>query len=216
MHISSTGIRWKTACWVFLQPARCDSSRKTPGRKMTACSGPRSGCCPEPPACLVPEAYSVLSDVLGRFMEKVAHQYPDYTPDHLQDAVWVGYRLVRTPAAGRHRETAFAGTDGSAGTPAEPGGNPAPVSVGLRRANQQQVLTDPFLIQALQGLTQRLEVAWVNGGRPPVAEQSQTLNQDFFGQLTEVKHLVSWHQAHTGIPQAYGQQTPIRLQIPAQ
>lgn len=48
---------------------------------------------PEPSACRVPEAYSVLSDVLGRFMEKVVHQYPDFTPDHLQDAVWVGYRL---------------------------------------------------------------------------------------------------------------------------
>ncbi|NCF61710.1 MAG: peptidase S16 [Gammaproteobacteria bacterium] len=48
---------------------------------------------PEPPECPVPEPYSVLSDVLGRFMEKVGHQYPDYIPDHLQDAVWVGYRL---------------------------------------------------------------------------------------------------------------------------
>lgn len=47
----------------------------------------------EPPECSVPEAFSVLSDVLGRFMEKVAHQYPDYTPDHLQDASWLGYRL---------------------------------------------------------------------------------------------------------------------------
>ena len=47
----------------------------------------------EPPDCLVPEAFSVLSDVLGRFMEKVGHQYPDYTPGHLQDAVWLGYRL---------------------------------------------------------------------------------------------------------------------------
>ena len=47
----------------------------------------------EPPECAVPEAFSVLSDVLGRFMEKVAHQYPDYTPDHLQDAAWLGYRL---------------------------------------------------------------------------------------------------------------------------
>jgi len=48
---------------------------------------------PDPPAFPVPEAFSVLSDVLGRFMEKLDHQYPDYTPDHLQDAVWVGYRL---------------------------------------------------------------------------------------------------------------------------
>ena len=47
----------------------------------------------EPPECSVPEAFSVLSDVLGRFMEKVGHQYPDYTPDRLQDATWLGYRL---------------------------------------------------------------------------------------------------------------------------
>jgi Lon protease-like protein len=47
----------------------------------------------EPPECAVPEAYSVLSDVLGRFMEKVWHQFPEYTPGHLQDAVWLGYRL---------------------------------------------------------------------------------------------------------------------------
>jgi len=47
----------------------------------------------EAPECKVPEAFSVLSDVLGRFMEKVGHQYPDYTPDRLQDATWLGYRL---------------------------------------------------------------------------------------------------------------------------
>lgn len=49
---------------------------------------------PEPAECRVPEAFSVLSDVLGRFMEKVSQQYPDYTPDRLQDAIWVGYRLA--------------------------------------------------------------------------------------------------------------------------
>jgi len=48
---------------------------------------------PEPQECAVPEAFSVLCDVLGRFMEKVERQYPDYTPDRLQDALWVGYRL---------------------------------------------------------------------------------------------------------------------------
>jgi len=47
----------------------------------------------EPAACEVPVAYSVLSGVLGRFMEKVGSQYPEFTPSHLQDAVWVGYRL---------------------------------------------------------------------------------------------------------------------------
>lgn len=48
---------------------------------------------PEPPLCPVPEAYSVLSDVLARFIEKAGAQYPQSTPDSLQDATWVGYRL---------------------------------------------------------------------------------------------------------------------------
>lgn len=48
---------------------------------------------PEPAWCRIPESFSVLGDVLGRFMEKVGDNYPEYTPDHLQDANWVGYRL---------------------------------------------------------------------------------------------------------------------------
>jgi Lon protease-like protein len=48
---------------------------------------------PEPPACPLPEAYSVLGDVLARFMEKVGDRYPGFTEDRLDDAVWVGYRL---------------------------------------------------------------------------------------------------------------------------
>jgi len=48
---------------------------------------------PETPAYPVPEEFSVLSDVLGRFMEKVGDNYPDYSPGQLQDAVWLGYRL---------------------------------------------------------------------------------------------------------------------------
>ena len=48
---------------------------------------------PEPPKCRVPESFSVLSDVLARFMEKVGAQYPQSTPEDLQDASWVGYRL---------------------------------------------------------------------------------------------------------------------------
>ena len=48
---------------------------------------------PEPPACPLPEAYSVLGDVLARFMEKVGDRYPGFTEDRLEDAVWVGYRL---------------------------------------------------------------------------------------------------------------------------
>ena len=49
---------------------------------------------PEPPPCSVPEAFSVLSDVLARFLEQVGAQYPQSTPEDLQDAVWVGYRLA--------------------------------------------------------------------------------------------------------------------------
>ena len=49
---------------------------------------------PEPAPCQVPEAHSVLSGVLGRFMEKVGEDYPDSPPALLQDAVWVGYRLT--------------------------------------------------------------------------------------------------------------------------
>lgn len=48
---------------------------------------------PETPAYPVPEEFSILSDVLGRFMEKVGDNYPDYSPGQLQDAVWLGYRL---------------------------------------------------------------------------------------------------------------------------
>jgi Lon protease-like protein len=60
---------------------------------------------PEPPECPVPESYSVLSDVLGRFMEKVGHQYPDYNPGQLQDAVWLGYRLSELlPLAGIEKQ----------------------------------------------------------------------------------------------------------------
>ena len=47
----------------------------------------------DPEACQVPESHSVLSSMLSRFMEKIGHQFPEYTPDHLLDASWVGYRL---------------------------------------------------------------------------------------------------------------------------
>lgn len=48
---------------------------------------------PEPPSTDVPVTYDVLSQVLARFMEKASDHYPDYEPEHLQDASWVGYRL---------------------------------------------------------------------------------------------------------------------------
>jgi Lon protease-like protein len=42
----------------------------------------------------VPEQYSVLSMVTGRFMELMGDRYPDFQPQQLQDASWVGYRLA--------------------------------------------------------------------------------------------------------------------------
>ncbi len=49
---------------------------------------------PEPPTQIVPVAYSVLSQVLARFMEKVGDQYPGHSAERLDDASWVGYRLA--------------------------------------------------------------------------------------------------------------------------
>jgi Lon protease-like protein len=49
---------------------------------------------PEPPTQAVPEEYSVLTQVLARFMDKVGDKYPAYSPDKLDDANWVGYRLA--------------------------------------------------------------------------------------------------------------------------
>lgn len=42
----------------------------------------------------VPDQYSVLSMVTGRFMELMSDRYPDFQPAQLQDANWVGYRLA--------------------------------------------------------------------------------------------------------------------------
>jgi Lon protease-like protein len=47
----------------------------------------------DPTGCPVPASHAILSDILNRFMEKVGDQYPGFTSDDLQDAVWVGYRL---------------------------------------------------------------------------------------------------------------------------
>jgi len=41
----------------------------------------------------VPEEYSVLSLIAGRFMEQVGTSYPTFKPSDLQDAGWVAYRL---------------------------------------------------------------------------------------------------------------------------
>lgn len=67
---------------------------------------------PEPPKCPLPEAYSLLADVLGRFMEKVGDQYPGYSESSLQDAVWVGYRLAELlPLGGVEKQHLLEFTD---------------------------------------------------------------------------------------------------------
>lgn len=48
---------------------------------------------PEPAPAEVPEEFSVLSLIAGRFMEQVGSNYPGFQPGDLQDASWVGYRL---------------------------------------------------------------------------------------------------------------------------
>jgi len=42
----------------------------------------------------VPDQYSVLSMIAGRFMEQLHGNYPAFQPQLLQDANWVGYRLT--------------------------------------------------------------------------------------------------------------------------
>ncbi len=48
----------------------------------------------EPEPCPLPPHYFVLSQVLSRFLDKLGPGYPAHTPEQLDDAVWVGYRLA--------------------------------------------------------------------------------------------------------------------------
>lgn len=48
----------------------------------------------EPARIELPEEFSVLSMICARFMEELGERYPAFTPDDLQDAGWVGYRLA--------------------------------------------------------------------------------------------------------------------------
>ena len=41
----------------------------------------------------VPDQYSVLSMIAARFMEQLSGNYPEFRPQQLQDAYWLGYRL---------------------------------------------------------------------------------------------------------------------------
>ena len=42
----------------------------------------------------VPEQFSILSIICARFMEQMSDRFPDFQPDQLQDAHWLGYRLA--------------------------------------------------------------------------------------------------------------------------
>ena len=48
---------------------------------------------PEPLHTALPEPFFVLSQVLGRFLDQLGENYPSHTPEQLDDAIWVGYRL---------------------------------------------------------------------------------------------------------------------------
>ena len=48
---------------------------------------------PEPPVPL-PVEYSVLSAIVARYMEQAQEHFPDYQPEDLNNAVFVGYRLA--------------------------------------------------------------------------------------------------------------------------
>jgi len=48
----------------------------------------------EPDPVELPDQYSVLSLIAGRFMEQMGKNYPSFQPQLLQDANWVGYRLA--------------------------------------------------------------------------------------------------------------------------
>ena len=42
----------------------------------------------------VPEDCALLADITARFLDRLGSNYPDYRQQDLQDAAWVGYRLV--------------------------------------------------------------------------------------------------------------------------
>lgn len=42
----------------------------------------------------VPEEFSVLAMVCGRFMEQLGDRYPDFEPADLDNAEWVGFRMA--------------------------------------------------------------------------------------------------------------------------
>jgi Lon protease-like protein len=60
----------------------------------------------------LPDQYSVLSMIVGRFMEQLGGNYPDFQPLQLQDAFWVGYRLSELlPLENNEKQTLLQITD---------------------------------------------------------------------------------------------------------
>ena len=60
----------------------------------------------------LPDQYSVLSMITGRFMEQLSGNYPDFQPQQLQDASWVGYRLSELlPLENSEKQTLLQITD---------------------------------------------------------------------------------------------------------
>jgi len=48
----------------------------------------------EPAPTPLPPEYALLASITENFMDKLGGNYPDYGPERLQDASWVGYRLT--------------------------------------------------------------------------------------------------------------------------
>lgn len=48
----------------------------------------------EPAVQQVDDQFALLVDITGRLMEEVGKLYPDFEPDRLVDAGWIGYRLT--------------------------------------------------------------------------------------------------------------------------
>lgn len=66
----------------------------------------------EPKPIEVPEEYSVLSLIAGRLMEQLAANFPEFRPDDLQDASWLGYRLSELlPLENQEKQTLLQITD---------------------------------------------------------------------------------------------------------
>ena len=60
----------------------------------------------------VPDEFSLLSLIAGRFMEQLGANYPAFQPADLQDAHWVGYRLAELlPLENNEKQTLLQTTD---------------------------------------------------------------------------------------------------------